>query len=95
MAQAEYLNKREEYVAKAALAGMTYDWYDHTFNVYENGVGVKMYDPDTMELLADWNIDATTFTRVVNERTIKYGKAVEAAQPNHGEVGAGTSEGND
>jgi hypothetical protein len=95
MGQAEYLNRREEYVAKAALMGMVYDWYDHTFNVYTPGGGDKLYDPDTMELLADSNANFSKFKDTVNERSQKYGQAVRATQPDHGQVGADTSGGND
>jgi hypothetical protein len=86
---AEILNRREEYVAKAAMAGLTYDWYDHTFNNHGDVSNPKIYDPDTMELLAECGQTGDKYAKVVQERAKQYGGSGKT-QPPDGENGTDT-----
>lgn len=87
MDQAEYLNRRDEYTAKAALLGLAYDWFDHTFNRPPDEAmkhGALILDPDTLEELADAGKDEAYYYKIISERAAHYGKARHEAQPNHG-----------
>lgn len=86
------MRTREELMAQAALLGMDYDWYDHTMNK-----GNRMYDPETMELLADENLAPEKYNRIVKERMDHYekvGRSRYAQKPHYWQDGQGYPQGN-